>query len=520
MREEGRVATASLARRYTFKLLATLAAALAGVSVDALGSRALGPAGYGQFYYLQQFFWVIFSLLSSSVSLAFVTRASRRPHSHGFTFVYLAWLFMIPIVMELAIGILFHWKIARIVWPDSAAIYVQLGAIASFLLFLTREGTSMGDAYGLTVPLEAVRTIQRLLSVILLASLFVAHAVTLEVFFIYTAVVNGALASALFITLRAYNRLHIPHRPFEIRRLRAAGKYFLDYSAPLLVFLPIAMVSTVFDRWLLQTVAGNIDQGYFSLAYQISQMVLLLITAFMPLLMREMSIAHGAKDHERLSRVFRRAVTNLYFVACFGACFVVVNSDRFSILMGGTSFAAATIPIAFVVLATLHRTYGQITSTLYYATGNTKFYRNLAVATSIGGMILAWFLIAPHRYFGLQLGAEGLAIKTLIAEVLTANIFAIFACRYLGLSFRSLLKHQILCAGGFLAIAAGVRVVLLLAMPPSDGFINLVLQIALSGLLYTLCAVGLVWIFPSLAGVEHQWLQQQARRLLLTFRGA
>jgi O-antigen/teichoic acid export membrane protein len=285
--------TASLTRRYIFKLLATVAAAVAGVAVDALGSRALGPASYGQFYYLQQFFWVVFSLLSSSISLAFVTRASRRPHSHGFTFVYLGWLFTIPILMELAIGAVFHWGAARLIWPDSAMIYVQLGAIASFLLFLTREGTSMGDSYGLTIPLETLRVIQRILSIVLLASLFVAHALNLTVFFLYTAGINGVLAIALFIALRARKRLILPRRPLELRRLRAAGRYFFDYSAPLLVFLPIAMVSTVFDRWLLQTVAGNVDQGYFSLAYQISQMVLLLVTAFMPLLMREMSIAHG-----------------------------------------------------------------------------------------------------------------------------------------------------------------------------------------------------------------------------------
>src|SRR3569832_1923726 len=95
-------ATASLKRPYILKLLQTFAAAVAGVSVEALGSRALGPADYGQYYYLQQFFLIIFSLLSSSVSLAFVTRASRRPFSHGFIFVYAGWLLFIPIVMELA----------------------------------------------------------------------------------------------------------------------------------------------------------------------------------------------------------------------------------------------------------------------------------------------------------------------------------------------------------------------------------------------------------------------------------
>jgi len=505
---------ASLPRRYAFKLLATLAAAIAGVAVDAFGSRALGPAGYGQYYYLQQFFWVVFSLLSGSVSLAFVTRAARRPRARGFTFVYLSWLLLIPITIESFIGILFYFGAADIIWPDTTIFYVQLAAIASFLLFLTREGTSMGDAYGLTVPLEIVRTAQRLVSVILIASLFAAKLLTLANFFLYAIAINLALTIALFVALRAHKGLLLPHRPFDARRLRAAGKYFFDYSAPLMTFLPIAMVSTVFDRWLLQTVAGNTDQGYFSLAYQISQMVLLLVTAFMPLLMRELSIAHGAKDNERLSSVFVRALKNLYFVACLGACFVVANSDYFSVLMGGISFAASSIPIAFVVLATLHRTYGQVTSTLYYSTDNTRLYRNLAIATSLGGMVVAWVLIAPGRYFGLQLGAEGLAIKTLIVEAVTANILAAFACRYLGVRFLPLLGHQIICAGIFLAVAGLVRFLLSLVVHSSNEFVSLASYLTVSGLVYAVCAFGLLWLFPSIAGMERPWLRRQLRRLV------
>jgi hypothetical protein len=202
-------------------------------------------------------------------------------------------------------------------------------------------------------------------------------------------------------------------------------------------------------------------------------------------------------------------VTNLYFVAGVGACFVVANSDHFSILMGGKLFAASAIPVAFVVLATLHRTYGQVTSTLYYATGNTKLYRNLAVLTSIGGMGVAWIMIAPHQYFGFQLGAVGLAVKTLLAEVLTANVLAVFACRYLGLSYRALLVHQIACGGVLLMLALAVRMTLSLTLPPSGGFIGLALQTALSGFLYMICVGFMVWALPWLAGVERVWLRQQ-----------
>jgi O-antigen/teichoic acid export membrane protein len=510
--------TVGLRKRYAVKLVAAVAAALTGIAVDALGSRALGPADYGQYYFLQQFFTQILTLLSGSISLAFVVRTARRPGSQGFTFVYLAWLLAIPVLMEAFITLSEYTGFARLLWPDSAILYIHLGAIASYLLFLGREGTGMGDAYGLTVQSEWVRVVQRILAFALVIILFSIHWLGLKNFFLYNCFVNGTLVIALFVVLRRHGKLVFLRNPFRPICLRAAGKYFYDYSSPLVIYLLFATAAVVFDRWLLQVVAGNVNQGFFSLAAQISQMMMLFVTAFMPLLMREMSIAHGAADKERLRLLFKRSLENLYFLSGFLACFVAVFCDRISVLVGGKLFAASALPVALVVLSAMHRTCGQVTSTVYYAMGKTALFRNIAVITSLLGIALTYVLVGPTQYFGFGLGANGLALKTFLYEMIAVNIYAYFAAGCLGMRYWNIALQQLVCAGPLITVAGLVRLALSLLPTPSMEQVGLGFHIGIAGIFYTAIVMLVVYAWPRVAGLERDELERFKSRLVAKLR--
>jgi len=508
----------SLSKRYAVKLAASIAAACAGVAVDSLGSRALGPADYGQFYFLQQFFTQIFVLLGSSISLAVVVRSARRPLSRQFTFIYLVWLLAIPFFTQGFVEIAGLFGFARYLWPGSALLYVHLGALASYLLFIGREGTALGDAYGLTVRSEWARVVQRFLAFVLIVVLFVSHLLGLLNFFLYTCVVNAVLAVVLFGVLRSGNKLIFPRHPFRVRGLKAAAAYFYSYSSPLVIYVVISIAGVIFDRWLLQVAAGNIDQGFFSLAYQVSQMMLLFVTAFVPLLMREMSIAHGAANYERLSSLFRRSLSNLYFVSGFFACFVAVFCDRFALLVGGKLFAASAFSIALVVLSAMHRTCGQVTAIVYYATGRTALFRNIAIVTNLGGILLTYLLVANPRFGGLGMGANGLAIKTFLFEMFGVNTLAYFATRFLGIDYWRVAVQQLICAASLLGVAGIVRFCLYSVAVPKDEPMALFLYLGFAGILYTALAIFLLYLFPDIAGLRRVELNKLQSLVLRVVR--
>lgn len=512
-RGEASAQPVGLRKRYAFKVVAAVIAALTGVAVDAFGSHSLGPADYGQFYFLQQFFAQTFTLLSGSVSLAFVVRSSRRPRSHRFGFLYVGWLLLIPLLMESFVFVAGRLGWAGHLWPSSALMYVHLGAIASYLLFLGREGTAMGDAYGLTVQTEWARIGQRAFALALIAVLFVARWLNLSTLLVYTCVANGVLVATLIIILRRNGKLVLPRNPFRLAAVRAAGGYFYEYSSPLVIYLMFAIAAAMFDRWLLQIVAGNVDQGFFSLAYQISQVMLLFVTAFVPLLMREMSIAHSSENTERLRLLFKRSLDNLYFLTAFFACFTAAFCDRIAVLMGGDRFVLSAIPVALVVLSSVYRTYGQVTATLYYAAGKTALFRNVSIGMSVGSLVLTYVLVGPRSGFGWGMGATGLALKTFLYEMIATNVLAYFATRFLEMPYWRLLGRQLVVMVAFMCVAFLSREAVMFAPLWNGGTAWLVVGIGLAGVFYVVATAILLGIWPGLAGLQRHDLRQLVSRL-------
>jgi len=508
----------ALSRRYGFKLLATVVAALAGIAADMAASRGLGPADYGKFYFLQQFFFVIFSFLSTSTSMAFVTRAARRPRAKGFTFIYVLSLALMPLLLQFFASAAFLFGFGGVVWPGISAPFVYLGGFAAYLTFLGREGTSIGDAHGLTVPLEKIRVAQRVLALLSIGGLFVAGFVNLYSFLFYTCAVNGVLVIALFTALMRRGLLRTPRRLFRPRFLGTALRYFYEYSSPLLTLSLASMGSALFDRWLLQRVSGNVDQGYFSLAYQISQVMLLLIAAFIPLLMRELSILHGASDRARMTSMFERVTKNLFFLAAAGACFAAVFCDKVSALVGGHLFLASATPVALVVLCTMYRAYGQVTSTLLYATGETRTYRNVSICVAVAGICLTYLLVGPRQFFGLQLGALGLAWKVFAIELISGNVLAFFCCRYLGSHYRGLLFQQVTCVVSLLGLAFVSRLIMTSVMPADTGFLMTGALVASASLIYMTMVGFLVWRYPPISGLSREKLAALANSVIRVVR--
>jgi hypothetical protein len=70
----------------------------------------------------------------------------------------------------------------------------------------------------------------------------------------------------------------------------------------------------------------------------------------------------------------------------------------------------------------IHQTYGQLSSSIFYATGQTKLYSNIGIITILAGLPVTYLLIAPADKMGLNAGATGLAIKMVLLNFISVNI--------------------------------------------------------------------------------------------------
>ena len=213
-----------------------------------------------------------------------------------------------------------------------------------------------------------------------------------------------------------------PKIKLEIAQIKNYIMEFWIYSHPLITSSFIVLLAGVLDVWLLQKFAGSVQQGYYGLAFRISGVCFLFASSMTPLITREFSIAFGNKDFGKMRQLFSRYIPMIYAVIVFLVVFISINSGKIALLFGGEKFIKANIVISIMVLYPMHQTYGQLSGSVFYATGQTKIYRNIGIFIQTLGIIAIFFLIAPKIYFGLNLGATGLAIKMILIQFIGVNI--------------------------------------------------------------------------------------------------
>ena len=115
------------------------------------------------------------------------------------------------------------------------------------------------------------------------------------------------------------------------------------------------------------------------------------------------------------------------------------------------------------------------------------------------GMPVAYFLIAPTRFFGMNMGAIGLAVKMVTMQFIVVNVHLYFNAKFLKLSFWKYFGHQIF-----------IIAFLLLTALFTCHFTNYMVSqwketirhLLMSGILYTLVVGSTVCLMPNLFGLK------------------
>ena len=358
----------------------------------------------------------------------------------------------------------------------------------------------MADAYGLTVTSEKWRMLQKVIGLLLIVALFFLHRLQLGAFFFYNYFITILLAVALVCIMVRNHYISLADRWVLCReRVVPYVREFYYYAYPLFIFSLVGFLANIGDRWLLQLFGGSVQQGYYGLSYQVGAACFLFTGAMTPLLTREFSIAFDKTDLKQMAGLFRRYIPLLYSIAAFLACFMALQAEKVVYIIGGKAYQEALLPVAIMSLFPLHQTYGQLTSSVFLASGKTRLYRNIGVVFLLMGLPVTYFMIAPESMMGLNTGATGMALKTVLLNVISVNVILYFVARQLGINFWLYLGHQIAVLGVLAAVAAVVsRVVdtfLLQSLHAIGCFF-------LSGIIYTMIVVGIVFVYPNIFGLR------------------
>lgn len=499
-----------LPRRFLFKILTNLVGVAIGIISYAIIPRGLGPKVYGDFSFLTSFFTQIIGFLNFGTPYAFYTKLAQRQREQTlvtfYTFFFLA-------VSLAVLGLIVFCQYSgqyRVLWPGQKIVFIYAAAFWAILTWLAELLGNMTDSYGATVAAEKARMVQKIIGVAFIIILFVSQELNLTSFFIYHFFLLSFLAVVFVLIIERHGFSFLSGVGLDRDKIKGYIFEFYQYSHPLFIFSLAGLFIGIFDRWILQNFGGSIQQGFYSFSLQIGIICLLFTKALVPLLIREFSIAYEKKDIREIARLFDRYVPVAYGVAAYFACFIAIQASVVVKLFGGDAFQDACIAVMIMSFYPLHQTYGQLTSTVFYAAGKTKAYRNIGIFFHVVGLPLTYYLIAPTHQMGLNFGAIGLAIKMVLINILGVNVQLYFCARLLGLNFNRYLMHQFTCVLSLCAVG-------ILASYSVDYFLNsdgVLLSFLLSGFIYTLLVIGLGYALPQTFGVRREDLHHLAAAVL------
>jgi len=376
--------------------------------------------------------------------------------------------------------------------------FIYLAALWGILTWAIQILQQIADAYGVTVSTELCRISQKLLGLVLILTLFYFELLNLTAFFIYHYIIMFFLGALVVWILNKKGHTFLRNWKLPLKKVKTYIEEFFNYCHPLFIFSLVMLICGVLDRWLLQKFGGSVEQGYFGLSFQIGLVCFIFTGAMTPLIMREFAIAYGKNDLIEMARLFRQYIPMLYAIAAYFGCFIAVEAEKATYIIGGEKFYAATPTVMIMSFYPIHQTYGQLSSSVLIATGQTKLIRNISIFIASIGLPLVYFLLAPPDLFGLATGSVGLALKMVLIQFIGVNIQLFFNAQMLGLRFWKYFVHQLFCIFVFLSVAITSESLVDIFF----NFSNTIISFFFSGLLYTIFVGTIALLFPILFGLH------------------
>jgi len=483
----------SLKKRYVIKLFANIISVIIGVILVAIVPKALGPIAYGQFVYLQDFFMKAIGFLDMGSSIAFFTKLSARHERKELISFYFLYSFVVLILISAFMAFVRYFDITDKMLPNIPNEYIFMGLFFGFFTWFTQIFIKISDAYALTVSVELIKIGHKVVSLLLLLYFVYFTAFDLDKYYYFQYI---ALVSFLIIISWLFIKKEIFKNIFNVKfSIINLTKEFIEYCHPLLAYSMVGLISGFFDIWLLQKIAGSEQTGFYGLAYSLAAMCFLFTSAMTPIITREFAKSYEQKDLVKMKKLFYRYIPMLYSIAAYFAVFISMQSENVLSIFTDEKFKDAYLVLVIMAFYPIHQTYGQLSGSIFYATGQTKLLRNISFFTMPLGMLISFMFI-----YVLDLGAMGLAFKMLFAQLIGVNIGLYFNAKFLNFKLKYFILHQIYTVMFFVVLAYISSIFF--------SFDSSIVSFLVSGFFYTIFVIIFTYIFPQVFATTRQEIKE------------
>ena len=501
----------SLKKRYIYKLSTNLVGGVINLFSIAIIPRALGVVNFGNFNFTTTIITQFINLLEFRTSTCFYVKVAQRPKENKLVLFYsLITLLIFLVLICLITGIVFS-PFRKFVFQDQGSDIIVYALVLVILTWVLELFIKIMDAHGATVPLEKMRILNKFLGVLLLVILYFSNQLSLNNYFYYQYFLLLILLFFLYRHLKSNGYLSFDSN-LSKRDFISYFKEFYKYSGPLGIYVILQFIHVAFDRWILQYYGGGYQQGIYSFSFGISSVCLLFTVTMMPLFTRELSAAAGEQNIEKMAKLYRLFVPMLYAITGYFCCFIFVESKSIIELFGGKEYDTAELSLKILAFYPLVSVYSNLDSSVIYANGRTSLVLKLALVFTPISMIAAWFLISNGN-FGFNLGAKGLAYKEIFLELISVIIILYVNTDFLKLRFRNYLVHMIFSILPFIIFAYSAHFIVHWICNGFNFSSNPIILFFISGVVYSLFSMLIVWIYPMVFGLSRKDISSQINTL-------
>ena len=485
---------------FSYKFLTNLVRIPISFLLQSIIPRLLGPVLYGNFDFLNEFSNRIIGFIDSGTSTFFYSELSRDK-KNNFLIKFYAYVSIVITLCMLLFGLFSCITNLHIfLWPEQKIIPILLSVLLGTLTFNYNNIGKMIDACEITVKGERLKIVQLVFSTLFILVIFlVFKKITLEFYFGALLIINIIFIISSIKVLNKEHFLVFPKVKLSSLKIKYFNRKLWDTSGPLLIIGLFSLFSSMSERWILQKFGGSIQQGFFAISFKVSAFVSIFTGALMPLLLREFSKAFFVKDLFLIKKLFVQKIKILYVLTSFLAIYVFFNAESLINIIGGSAYNEAIIVLSFLAFYPIHQSIGQINGTFYFSSRRTKEYKNIGLFVSPFALIFCFILVAPSKYYGLHLGAIGLAIEMVIVQFFSVNILLYFNCKYLKISYFKILLFQVITLLVFYLIGVLIKLVL------NTLFTNIYFSAAFYFINFTLISGILIILFPKIIDIDNRY---------------
>lgn len=499
--------TKSVLSRFKISLVANSLRSLIAFGTGLLIARSLGPSGYGDLMFLLGSFVAIRTATDMGSSNAYFTFLSQRTRPLMFNLAYFAWQVTQFFGVGAIIWFILPESIFEKIWLSHSRDTVMLAFFASFMQQqLWHTVTSIAEAARNTITIQLLNVVIAVVYLVSIMVLLEYEMLTIDNIFILL-VLQYLGASILSYWLLKDNSERSVDQNFSYCGM---VKEYWRYCRPLILVMLMSFVYEFFNNWLLQEFGGSSQQGYFQAVSQIASLSILVTTAILRVFWKEIAAAWVQADLKRVEALYFKVSRSLVMFSAIITGALFPWSKEIVINFLGPIYADSWAVLAIMLLYPIYQSLGQVGGTMLLASGFTN--KNLAVSTFflVIGLPVSYITLAPHAGVlipGLELGAIGMASKTVLLAMVSTNFQVWLISRYCGWVFDwqyQFVGIPIMLALGYLT-SFFVRMVW---QTDKLGISELIIPIGFSTIVYMSLVLLTLWVFPWLIGTTQSNLKR------------